>query len=49
MWRISLLGVDYPSQLEFLQARLCFTNMLCFFEEITKLVDDRYYLPRFSE
>ena len=40
MWWISLLGVDYPSQLGFLQARLCLTNMLCFFEEITKLIDE---------
>ena len=28
------------SQHGFLKARLCLTNLLCFFEEITKWVDD---------
>ena len=28
------------SQLGFLKARSCLTNLLCFFEEITKWVDD---------
>ena len=28
------------SQLVFLEARLCLTKLLCFFEEITKWVDD---------
>ena len=40
------------SQHGFLKARSCLTNMLCFFEEITKLIDimiDRYYLLRFLE
>ena len=29
-----------PSQYGFLKARSCLTNSLCFFEEITKWVDD---------
>ena len=29
-----------PSQHGFLKAKSCLTNMLCFFEEITKWVDD---------
>ena len=29
-----------PSQHGFLKARSCLTNLLCFFEEITKLVDE---------
>ena len=29
-----------PSQRGFLKARSCLTNLLCFFEEITKWVDD---------
>ena len=29
-----------PSQHGFLKARACLTNLLCFFEEITKWVDD---------
>ena len=28
-----------PSQHRFLKARSCLTNLICFFEEITKLVD----------
>ena len=30
-----------PSQHGFLKARSCLTNMLCFLEEITKLIDER--------
>ena len=30
-----------PSQHGFLKARSCLTNLLCFFKEITKLVDER--------
>ena len=30
-----------PSQHGFLKARSCLTNVLCFFEEITKWVDER--------
>ena len=29
-----------PSQHGFLKARSCLTNLLCFFEEITKWVDE---------
>ena len=29
-----------PSQRGFLKARSCLTNVLCFFEELTKWVDD---------
>ena len=29
-----------PSQHGFLKARSCLTNLLCFFEEITKCVDE---------
>ena len=29
-----------PSQHGFLKARSCFTNMLCFFEDMTKWVDE---------
>ena len=29
-----------PSQLGFLKARLCLTNMLCFLEDVTKWVDE---------
>ena len=31
-----------PSQHGFLKARSCLTNLICFFEEITKLVDEGY-------
>ena len=36
--RLKLLN---PSQHGFLKAKSCLTNMLCFFEEITKRIDER--------
>ena len=32
--------INHPSQHGFLKARSCLTNLICFFEEITKWVDD---------